>query len=481
MLRRMFSFVALSLVSVALVSPAAAEVKPGALFSSGVVLQREVEVPIWGSGAPKEAVEVSFAGKAYQAETDAAGKWVVKLPAQKAGGPHTIVVGAVGSDAKIEIADVYFGEVWIASGQSNMHWTFSHNIKDKEQTLSEANDPLLRQFTTKKGGVPQPAADVSGKWYAANREGLLAEATNGASTVGYFFGRELRKQLDVPVGIINSSVGGTPIEQWSPGGGLYNNMIHPLAPLAVRGAIWYQGESNLLGKAGMTYATKQQAMVEAWRKLFGDDMAFYFVQLAPYAYTGRKNSTTPKYAMAEFWEAQYKAAKDVPHSGLVVINDVVHNVNDIHPIDKETVGKRLAALALAGDYGKKDIVTSGPTFKEAIPEGPSLRVKFDNVDGGLVSRDGESLTHFLVAGEDKTFHPAVATIDGDSVVLRSAKVVKPIAVRFAWDEVAQPNLMNKAGWPTGSFRSDDWKLVDEAPAESPATKPAESKTEPAKK
>jgi len=480
MLRRMPSFVAFCVASF-IVAAASAEVKPGALFTSGVVLQREVEVPVWGTAAAKEKVEVSFDGKTFAAEADASGKWLVKLPPQKAGGPHKIVLGTAGSDAKTEISDVYFGEVWIASGQSNMHWTFSHNIKDKEQALSEANDPLLRQFTVKKGGTKTPAADVSGKWYGANREGLLAETTNGASAVGYFFGRELRKVLNVPVGIINTSVGGTPIEQWSPNGGLYNNMVHPLAPLAVRGAIWYQGESNLLGGAGMKYAVQQKQMVEAWRKLFAnDDLAFYFVQLAPYAYTARPNSKTPSYAMAEFWEAQNLAAKTTPHSGLVVINDLVDNVKDIHPADKESVGKRLAALALAGDYGKKEIVTSGPTFKSAEPEGASLRVRFDNVGGGLVSRDGESLSHFLLAGEDKTFHPAIATIDGDSVSVRSAKVSKPVAVRFAWDEVAQPNLMNKAGWPAGSFRSDDWKLVDERPAQAAAPETTK-KPEPAKK
>jgi sialate O-acetylesterase len=479
MLRRTFSLFLLSLfAATGFVAPASAEVKPGALFTSGVVLQREVEAPIWGTAAAGEKVEVTFAGKTLTAVPDDQGKWVVKLPPQKAGGPHKLTIGAAGSDAKIELADVYFGEVWIASGQSNMHWTFSHNIKDKEQTLSEANDPLLRQFTVKKGGTKEPAADVSGKWYGANREGLLAETTNGASAVGYFFGRELRKALDVPVGIINSSVGGTPIENWSPKGVLYNNMIHPLAPCAVRGAIWYQGESNLLGGAGMKYATMQKTMVEAWRKHFAnDDMAFYFVQLAPYAYSARNNSPAKSYSMAEFWEAQYLAAKTTPHSGLVVINDVVHNVKDIHPIDKETVGKRLAALALAGDYGKKDVVTSGPTFKSAEPEGASLRVKFDNVHGGLVSRDGQALTHFLLAGEDQKFHPAVATIDGDTVSVRSAKVTKPVAVRFAWDEVAQPNLSNKAGWPAGSFRSDDWKLIDEKPAQSATP----AKAEPTKK
>lgn len=470
MLRRTFSLFLLSLfAATGFVAPASAEVKPGALFSSGVVLQREVEAPIWGTAAAGEKVEVTFAGKTLTAVPDDQGKWVVKLPPQKAGGPHKLTIGAAGSDAKTELADVYFGEVWIASGQSNMHWTFSHAIKDKEQTLSDANDPLLRQFTVKKGGTKEPAADVSGKWYGANREGLLAETTNGASAVGYFFGRELRKALDVPVGIINSSVGGTPIENWSPKGVLYNNMIHPLAPCAVRGAIWYQGESNLLAGAGMKYAKQQKAMVEAWRKHFAnDDMAFYFVQLAPYAYTARPNGKTPSYAMAEFWEAQNLAAKTTPHSGLVVINDLVDNVRDIHPLDKENVGKRLAALALAGDYGKKDVVTSGPKWIASAPEGALMRIVFEKAGGGLASRDGKPLTHFLIAGEDKKFHPADAKIEGDAVVVQSPHVAKPVAVRFDWDEVALPNLMNKAGGPAGSFRTDDWELVDERPAQ-PAT------------
>jgi sialate O-acetylesterase len=452
MLRR---FLCLALV-LTLAAPAAAAVKTGALFTDGMVLQRDMEAPVWGTAAADETVSVTLGDAKASAQADASGKWVVKLPPQKAGGPYKMVVA--GAADKIEIGDVYVGEVWIASGQSNMHWTFSHNIKDKEKHLSESTDPLVRQFTVTKGQAKAPAADVGGRWYGASRENLLAEGPNGASAVGYFFGRELRKELNVPVGIINSSVGGTPIEQWSPGGGLFNNMIHPMAPLAVRGAIWYQGESNCIGGAGMKYVDLTKKQVAAWRKLFGEDLSYYLVQIAPYSYTGRKDSKLPTYVLPEFWQAQGQAAREIPNAGMVVINDLVENVRDIHPSDKLSVGKRLAAVALAKNYGRKDLVTSGPTFAAAEPQGATIRVKFENVGTGLVSRDGKPLTHFLVAGEDKKFQPAEATIDGDGVVLKSSEVTKPVAVRFAWDETAMPNLANKDGWPAGSFRSDDWKL-----------------------
>jgi sialate O-acetylesterase len=452
MVHRILSFA----LVLALAAPAVAAVKPGALFTDGMVLQREVEAPVWGTAGAGETVTVTLGEAKVSAKADESGKWVAKLPPQKAGGPFKIVVE--GPQDKVEIADVYIGEVWIASGQSNMHWSFSHNIKDKEKHLSESTDPLVRQFTVAKGQAKEPAADVKGKWYGASRDGLLAEAQNGASAVGYFFGRELRKELNVPVGIINSSVGGTPIEQWSPGGGLFNNMIHPLAPLAVRGAIWYQGESNCIGGAGMKYVDLTKKQVAAWRKLFGESMSYYLVQIAPYTYTARKDSKLPTYVLPEFWQAQAQAAREIPNAGMVVISDLVENVRDIHPSDKLNVGKRLAAMALAKNYGRKDLVVSGPTFAAAEPQGAAIRVKFENVGTGLVARDGKPLTHFLVAGDDKKFHPAEATIDGDGVVLKSAEVAKPIAVRFAWDETAMPNLANKEGWPAGSFRSDDWKL-----------------------
>lgn len=447
-------------LSLFVVGPASAEIKPAALFSDGVVLQRDREMPVWGTATAGSDVTVTFDGETQKTKAGNDGRWSTKLGARKAGGPFVLSLQE-GTGTAVEVKDVLIGEVWIASGQSNMHWTFSHNIKDKEKELDAANDKQLRQFTTGKGQAKEPAADVTGRWYSADREGLLAEAANGASAVGYFFGRALRRELKVPVGIINSSVGGTPIEAWSPKGGLYNNMIHPVAPFAIRGAIWYQGESNCFAGAGMKYTGMMQNMVGAWRERFGQgEFPFYFVQIAPFVYTApRKNVTVFPHSLPEFWQAQAEAARTIPHSGMVVINDLVDNVKDIHPANKQDVGERLAKWALAKDYGKSDLVYTGPTPVVSIVEGASIRIGFDHVGGGLVSRDGEQLTHFLLAGQDKVFHPAVATIDGkDSVVVRSAKVTKPVAVRFAWDEQAMPNLMNKEGLPAGSFRTDDWKL-----------------------
>ena len=456
-MRRLLLVVALSL---AVVAPASAEVRLAALFADGVVLQRERDIPVWGTATPGADVTVALDDDSQRAKAGADGKWQVRLAPRKAGGPHVLKVQEAGAAQAVEVKDVLVGEVWLASGQSNMHWTFSHNIRDKEKELDAANDPQLRQFTVGKGQAKQPADDVKGSWHRADRAGLLAEGTNGSSAVGYFFGRALRRELKVPVGIINSSVGGTPIEQWSPGGGLFNNMIHPLAPFALRGAVWYQGESNCIGRAGMKYVDLKNKMVTGWRDLWKQgEFPFYYVQIAPYTYTARPMPKLPSYILPEFWQAQTAVMAAVPKTGMVVINDLVDNVRDIHPANKQDVGERLARWALANDYGRSDLEYSGPTFREAIGEGASIRVRFDHARG-LTSRDGEQLSHFLLAGKDRTFHPAVATIDGDAVVVRSAKVTNPVAVRFAWDEQAMPNLVNQAGLPTSSFRSDDWPLEE---------------------
>ena len=453
-MRYLLSFVAIVL---GVVESASAEVKLPAIFSEGAVLQRDIQVPVWGTATPNADITVTLGDEKQTAKVDAMGKWAVKLSSHKAGGPHVLNVSEAGGNS-VAVKDIQFGEVWIASGQSNMHWTFSHNIKDKEKELDAANDPLLRQFTVKKRNAPQPTSDTSGKWLGANRENLLVDGQNGCSAVGYFFARALRKELGVPVGIINASVGGTPIQAWSPKGGLYNNMIHPLAPFAIRGAIWYQGEANV--SVGMGYVDMKKNMVTAWRDLWGQgEFPFYFVQLAPYTYATRPNSKVPAHALPLFWEAQTKIPKSLSKSGMVVITDLVENVNDIHPSNKQDVGARLASLALANDYGQSSRVQSGPAFKSVMKEGATMRVQFDHVHGGLVSRDGKPLTHFLIAGEDKKFVPAEAKIDGDSVVVSSNEVPNPVAVRFAWDEKATPNLANKDGWPANSFRSEDWPLV----------------------
>ncbi len=449
--------------------PVAAEVKLPALFSSGVVLQRDVEVPVWGTAAADAEVTVALDGAKQTVKVDAAGKWKVKLPAHTAGGPHTLAVAEAGGKP-VEVTDVQFGEVWIASGQSNMHWTFSHNILNKEKELDAANDPLLRQFTVKKGQAKEPMSDTAGKWLGASKENLLVDGPNGCSAVGYFFARKLREELKVPVGIINSSVGGTPIQQWSPGGGLFNNMIHPLAPFAIRGAIWYQGESNVTLGHGYVDLTKTQ--VTAWRELWGQgEFPYYFVQIAPFTYASKPNSKVPAHTLPLFWEAQTAIRKAVPNTAMVVITDLVDNVNDIHPANKQDVGARLANTALARDYGKSDLAHASPLFASAQRTGDTIRCKLSNVGSGLVSRDGKPLTFFTIAGSDHQFHPAEATIDGEEVVVRSDAVKEPVAVRFAWDEKAMPNLATKEGLPANAFRTDEWKLEATAvPAATPGEK-----------
>jgi sialate O-acetylesterase len=295
-------------------------------------------------------------------------------------------------------------------------------------------------------------------------------------------GRELHRELNVPVGLIADSWGGSRIEPWTPvegfdlvpsqqenakkirengpkmehGSGkligLYNAMIHPIVPYAIRGAVWYQGESN--NGEGMLYLDRMKALVGGWRAVWKQgDFPFYHVQIAPYNYSRKgpevdRNTT----ALAELWEAQTESAKQIPHTGMAVINDV-GELNDIHPKNKQEVGHRLALIALAKDYGRKDLVYSGPVFTGHAVEGNRIRLKFDSVGGGLASRDGKPLNWFEVAGADGKFVAANAAIDGKDVVVSAAGVAEPKAARFAFSQLAEPNLMNKEGLPAGAFRT----------------------------
>lgn len=436
------------------VQAAQAAVRLPALFSRDVVLQQNTAAPIWGWADPNEKITVRLDDKAVVAQAGADGRWKAVLPATPAGGPHKIVVQ--GSDKEIVLEGVMFGEVWLASGQSNMHWTLSpkHGVIDAEKHLAAANDPWVRQFTVAKRGAAKPADDTAGMWRTATRDNLLADGGNGASAIGYFFAKYLREKLNVPVGVINTSVGGTPIEAWSPKGNLYNAMICPLAPFAVRGAIWYQGESNCMGLVGAKYTDKQRAMVEAWRKLWGNDnLSFYYVQIAPFIYTNPKRSQITKQTLPEFWEAQ-TAAMAVPRCGMVVVNDITGNVRDIHPRNKADVGKRLALWALAKDYGQKDLVYSGPLYKEMKVERKKIRIAFEHVGSGLTTLDGKAPSHLEIAGADGQFQPATGTIDGQTLVVESGKVAQPVAVRYAWSEDALPNLINKERLPASPFRTN---------------------------
>jgi len=439
--------------------PAKSYVRLPPLFSDGMVLQQGQPLPIWGTAGPGETVTVEFAGQSKATTADGQGAWRVTLdPLAASAEPRDLVV--CGKDESRIVRSVVIGEVWLASGQSNMHWTFApgQTVDRNEEELTAAKDPLIRQFTVKKGGANKPATSATGIWHRANRNDLLTGGAGGDSALAYFFARELKAALGVPVGVINASVGGTPIEQWSPGGGLYNAMIHALAPFPIRGAIWYQGESNCMKGDGAKYTALQTGMVDSWRKHWeAPELPFFFVQIAPYLYSNRPGGPLPPELLPEFWMAQ-TASLAQPHTGMVVINDITGNPADIHPRNKQDVGHRLALQAMARVYGKADLVHSGPLFRDAKAEGAKLRVQFNHTGSGLATSDGQPPSHLELAGADGKFVAASGTIEGHSLLVQSEAVPEPVAIRYAWNESAMPNLRNREGLPAAPFHSQKWPL-----------------------
>ncbi|HWL10447.1 MAG TPA: sialate O-acetylesterase [Planctomicrobium sp.] len=447
-----------------------AEVRLPKFVGDHMVLQRDLPIPIWGWGKPGEKVTVKLGDDSAQATANENGEWRVELP-KRAASADPVTLTVTGENT-LTLNDILIGEVWLCSGQSNMEWSVARST-NAEKEIAEANHPLIRQIKIGRNPTPVAQSDATGTWQVCTPQNAP-----GFTAVGYFMGRELQKELNVPIGLINSSWGGTRIEPWTPPVGfegveelktlsekvrnqsetakvtqgdpvaLYNGMIHPFVGLPIRGAIWYQGESNVT--EGLLYRAKKQALVEGWRKVWGiGDFPFYFVQIAPYQYGQAAPDVLPT-----FWEAQAAAAATIPNTGMVVINDIA-TLNDIHPPNKQDVGKRLAGMALKRTYGKADVVDTGATFKSLETNGNQLTVLFENTAGGLKSRDGKPLTGFEIAGKLGEWKAAAAKIDGDRVILTAEGITDPNAVRFAWHKLAEPNLTNGAGWPTGAFRAGE--------------------------
>ena len=423
-----------------------ADVRLPAVIGSHAVLQRDVPLPLWGWAEPNEEVTVAIDDNKATAKADADGKWRVTLKPMKADGkPHKLTVAGKN---ELVLEDILIGEVWVGSGQSNMEWHL-RSTHGAAEAIAAAKYPKIRLFHVPKVQKPQPASDVQATWKACT-----PETVPSFSGVLYYFGRKLHEEIDVPVGLINSSWGGSPIEPWTVtkdgSGGMYNGMIHPLQPFTVRGAIWYQGETNVMQKNGLAYYDKMKALSEGWRKTWNNDrLSFYFVQIAPWS--GYQPGQLPA-----LWEAQVASLK-IPRTGMVVATDLVDNIGDIHPRNKLDVGNRLARWALAKNYGQKDLVYSGPLYKSMKVEGHKIRLSFAHVGGGLISRDKKPLTEFQIAGEDGKFVPAVATIDGCEVVVQADEVASPKQVRFGWHKVANPNLSNRAGLPASPFQTENWQ------------------------
>ena len=469
----------------------AQELKLPAIFSDNMVLQQKSNAPVWGWNAPGKEVQVtgSWNNKTVKVTTDNSGKWMTKLKTPVAGGPYTLTIN---SEKTITFQNVMIGEVWVCSGQSNMEmpmigWTNMPILKSAETIKESSNYPNIRLFNLQKKISVSPMADCIGKW-----EQSSPESVPSFSASGYYFGLELYKRLNIPVGLIMTAWGGTPAEAWTCAediakypafkpaidklsdkdflkndsinsdknnvnrkpavfnanypSSLFNGMINPLIPFAIKGAIWYQGESNVYD--AKLYSQVFPEMVKCWRTKWSQgDFPFYYVQIAPYVYGDKSKSQLLR-------ESQLHSLKTIPNSGMVVTMDIA-TINNIHPPDKVSIGKRLAAWAFAKNYGMKDVACSGPLYKSMKIDGQGIRISFDYVKTGLEAKGGP-LTYFEIAGSDGKFVPATAVIEKNTVVVSSPTIKEPVAVRYGWSNTATPNLFNQEGLPASSFRTDNW-------------------------
>ena len=455
---------------------AQADVKLPKVIASNMVLQQKLPLPIWGTADAGEEVTVSLGDNKASTKAGADGKWSVKLKEMTAGGgPLELIVKGKN---EIKLTNILIGEVWVGSGQSNMEWSVGASANPQEE-IAAAKYPNIRLFHVKKvpAVTPQDEVVLDREWSECSPETI-----GNFSAVAYFFGRHIHKELNVPVGLINTSWGGTAIEPWTPivgfesveslkgiaeqvkaqqanpegakaGAGspmhLYNGMVHGVKPFGIRGALWYQGESNR--GQGVAYEPRMHALINGWRAVWNQgDFPFLFVQIAPYKYV-KPPMTDPNNFLPQLWEAQTKTLA-LKNTGMAVTTDIT-NLDDIHPKNKQDVGKRLALWALAKTYGKEGLVYSGPLYKSMKVEGNKVRIEFDHVGGGLKSRDDKPLSWFTIAGKEGDFVEATAVIDGNSVVVSSDKIAEPSAVRFGWNELAEPNLMNAEALPAGPFRT----------------------------
>ena len=489
-MRNVFIALLLSIFSSTFLTAEASVVLPKVL-SSNMVLQRDKPVTIWGFASAGTNVSVKFAGQSKTCIAGENGKWMVSLDPLKASfEPRDLKISTAVSDTVLK--NILVGEVWLCGGQSNMEYPMKREIKkyaapargldySQIEWVNGGSRKIRLMQVEKVNSLP----DCTSKGWVECSDSTLAPF----SAVGYFFGKNIQEELDVPVGLISSNWGGSRIERWTPSSayenspvfaaeaaekpvkingidaGLhFNSMIAPLGPYTLRGFIWYQGESNAMIH-DKRYVEETQLMIDSWRKVFNNpDAPFYFVQIAPYNYSKRKDKLThtPE-TMAEFCELQTKCLS-IPGTGQAIVTDLVDNPTDIHPSYKWEVGRRLSLLAISGTYGKKDLVYSGPVVKSMKIKKKKVIVDFNHIGTGLTAGKRNSglntfetiynkqLNWFEIAGEDGLYYPADAVISGNEVLVSSDKVKKPQHIRFAWNELAMPDFYNKEGLPATPFR-----------------------------
>ena len=495
----MASTIVLIIICLALPAlPASAKVALPSLISDNMVLQRDVPVPIWGTADPGETVTVAIEGQTASAVAGSDGHWEVRLKPMRAGGPFQMTIN------HLTLKSILVGEVWLCSGQSNMVMTVEASANAKQEIADSKNYPLIREYNVERNASPEPLKDTVGKWVVSS-----PKTAGKFSATGYFFARDIYKTLNVPIGIIVSAWGGSNMESFvrldvlkahpesaayfklweqrkaafpaelaaaqkkaaeaeaagkpapkmrtleghqARPGSIYNAMISPLIPFGMRGVLWAGGKANR-GRA-LEYRVLMPAMIQDWRKSWGlGDFPFFLCQMANWI------PTNPDEEWMELRESMLKTT-DLRGTGMVVTIDIGEEHN-VHPKNKQEVGRRLALIAKSQVYGM-DVTYSGPIYESMTVEGKAIRLRFKFVDGGLDARAGGSLKGFAIASEDRKFVPAEAVIDGDSILVTCKEVPNPLAVRYAWEMNPDCNLINKAGLPASPFRTDTW------PREKPA-------------
>jgi sialate O-acetylesterase len=426
-------------------------------------------VNIWGWAKAGQQVKLisSWSKDTLSMVVSGDATWRTQLETPKAGGPHSIKL--ITQQEQLELKDIMIGEVWLCSGQSNMQWSGANKLQEILDILPKATNPNIRLLQVSNIAAQTPQNNIFDSWKACT-----PETVRDFSAIGYFFAEKLSSEIQVPVGIINASWGGTAAEYWTPKekitadeklaryatlqklaprkpyqpGVLWNSMLAPFAGYTIAGALWYQGEDNTIAYGG--YDQLIQTMVGAWREAWGYQFPFYFVQIAPYAYPQYKK---PYAALLR--EQQAKTARNLPRSGMVVITDLVDDLKNIHPIRKRAVASRLTDLALAEVYAQPLVDYKSPTMRDYTIESNKIILSFADLDGKLLVR-GKQITDLYIAGEDRKFYPASYKLDGSQLQVFADQVKVPKAVRFGFTNSATPNLFNTKGLPVSPFRTDDW-------------------------
>jgi len=437
------------------------------IIGSHMVLQQKSNVKLWGWASPGEKISIKtgWDGATYQIQATNDAKWLTEIKTPEAGGSYSITIQG---NNTLELEDVLIGEVWVCGGQSNMEWSGTQKLPQSIEEAPNARNNKIRLFYVSKSTSQFPQENLDGKWVVCSPEEMIK-----FSAIGYFFGKNLNEKMNIPIGLINSNWGGTPAETWTPEFVVnsnntikkgaeelksqpgwphqtalaYNAMIYPLTNYSIAGAIWYQGESNV--RTYYAYEKLFTGMIDAWRQQWNKNFPFYFVQIAPFTY-GFKN------VGALLRETQSKSASH-PNTGMVVITDLIPDTTNIHPILKKEVAKRLSDMALNKTYDFKDISFESPVYSSHVVEKDKIKIHFNNAANGLMAT-GDQISSFEISAEDRRFLPAQAKIEGNTIVVYNKNIKKPVAVRFAFNNTAIPNLFNKDGLPVNLFRTDDWEM-----------------------